>query len=90
MLSADLGETSVNQLRPQFRTAIDSLKVGEVSQPIRTDVGLHLIAVCSRHAAGVEDATRADVTDRLKGEQLSMFARRYLRDLRNSAEIETR
>ena len=90
VLSADLGETAVNQLRPQFRDAVEKLKVGEVSAPIRTDVGLHLIAVCSRHAAGVEGVTRADVTDRLKGEQLSMFARRYLRDLRNSAEIETR
>ena len=90
VLAADLGETAVNQLRPQFRTAVDGLKVGEVSGPIRTDVGLHLIAVCSRHAAGVEGVTRADITDRLRGEQLSMFARRYLRDLRNTAEIETR
>ena len=90
VLSADLGETAVNQLRPAFRTAVEQMKVGEVSQPIRTDVGLHLIAVCARHAAGVEGVTRADVTDRLRGEQLSMFARRYLRDLRNSAEIETR
>jgi peptidyl-prolyl cis-trans isomerase SurA len=90
VLAADLGETSVDQLRPAFRDAVQQLKVGDVSAPIRTDVGLHLIAVCSRHAAGVEGVTRADVTDRLRGEQLSMFARRYLRDLRNSAEIETR
>jgi peptidyl-prolyl cis-trans isomerase SurA len=90
VLAADLGETSVNQLRPAFRQAVETMKVGEISQPIRTDVGLHLIAVCSRHAAGVEGVTRADITDRLRGEQLSMFARRYLRDLRNSAEIETR
>jgi peptidyl-prolyl cis-trans isomerase SurA len=90
VLAADLGETGVNQLRPLFRDAVEKLKVGEVSSPIRTDVGLHLIAVCSRHAAGVEGVTKADITDRLRGEQLSMFARRYLRDLRNSAEIETR
>ncbi len=90
VLAADLGETAVNQLRPAFRDAVDSLKVGEVSTPIRTDVGLHLIAVCARHAANVDGVTRTDITDRLRGEQLSMFARRYLRDLRSSAEIETR
>ena len=90
VLSADLGETSLTQLRPAFREAVDKMKVGEISAPIRTDVGLHLIAVCSRHAAGVEGVTKADITDRLRGEQLSMFSRRYLRDLRNSAEIETR
>jgi peptidyl-prolyl cis-trans isomerase SurA len=90
VISGDLGETAVNELRPAFRQAVDALRVNEVSQPIRTDVGLHLIAVCSRHARGVEGVTRTDISDRLRGEQLSMFARRYLRDLRNSAEIETR
>ena len=90
VLAADLGETAVDQLRPAFRSAVDTLKVGEVSQPIRTDVGLHLVEVCARHAASAVGVTRADITDRLRGEQLSMFARRYLRDLRSSAEIETR
>ena len=90
VLAADLGETAVDQLRPSFREAVGALKVGEVSAPIRTDVGLHIIAVCARHAAGVDGVTRADITDRLRGEQLSMFARRYLRDLRSSAEVETR
>ncbi len=90
VLAADLGETEVKDLRPAFQDTVMRLKVNEVSQPIRTDVGLHLIAVCARHANGVSGVTKADITDRLRGEQLSMFARRYLRDLRNSAEIETR
>ena len=90
VLAADLGETELKDLRPAFRDTVKKLKVNEVSQPIRTDVGLHLIAVCARHAIGVSGVTRTDVTDRIRGEQLSMFARRYLRDLRNSAEIETR
>jgi peptidyl-prolyl cis-trans isomerase SurA len=90
VVAADLGETEVKDLRPAFQTAVANLKVDEVSEPIRTDVGLHLIAVCSRHASGVAAVTKADITDRLRGEQLSMFARRFLRDLRNSATIETR
>lgn len=90
VVAADLGETEVKDLRPAFQKAVDTLKIDEVSQPIRTDVGLHLIAVCSRHASGVAAVTKADITDRLRGEQLSMFARRFLRDLRNSATIETR
>ncbi len=90
ILVADLGETELKDLRPAFRDTVERLKVNEVSQPIRTDVGLHLIAVCARHASGVSGVTRTDITDKIRGEQLSMFARRYLRDLRNSAEIETR
>ncbi len=90
VLTADLGETDIKDLRPAFRDTVEKLKVNEVSQPVRTDVGLHLIAVCARHASGVSGVTRTDITDKIRGEQLSMFARRYLRDLRNSAEIETR
>ncbi|MGC1301178.1 MAG: peptidylprolyl isomerase [Caulobacteraceae bacterium] len=90
VVAADLGETEVKDLRPAFQKALDTLKIDEISQPIRTDVGLHLIAVCTRHASGVAPVTKADITDKLRGEQLSMFARRFLRDLRNSATIETR
>jgi peptidyl-prolyl cis-trans isomerase SurA len=90
VIAGDLGVTEVKDLRPAFQTAVHALRVDEVSEPIRTDVGLHLIAVCSRRASGVQPVTREDITDRMRGEQLSMFSRRYLRDLRNSATIETR
>jgi peptidyl-prolyl cis-trans isomerase SurA len=86
----DLGETELKDLRPSFQTAIAHLKVGQVSEPVRTDTGMHLIVVCERHAGGARAVTRADIEDKLRGEQFDMFARRFLRDLRNSATIETR
>ncbi len=46
--------------------------------------------VCERHAAGARATTRAAITSRLEGEQYDMYGRRFLRDLRNSAMIETR
>ena len=90
VLTTNLGETNVDRLRPAFRDIVEKLKVNDVSTPIRTDVGLHLIALCARHAADAPGVTRTDITDKIRGEQLSMFAKRYLRDLRSSAEIETR
>lgn len=90
VVAGDLGEADVKDLRPDFRDAIAGLKAGEITDPIRTDVGLHLIAVCARRQAGVQLPSRSDVEDRLEDDQLSMIARRYLRDLRNSATIETR
>jgi peptidyl-prolyl cis-trans isomerase SurA len=90
VVAADLGETEIKDLRPSFQTAIAHLKVGQVSEPVRTDAGLHLIVVCERHAGGARAVTRADIEDKLRGEQFDMFARRFLRDLRNSATIETR
>lgn len=88
--AGDLGETNIEDLSPDFRHAIDGLKPGEVSAPVRTGQGLHLIEVCGRHVGGAKETTRADVENRIYGEQLGMIARRFLRDLRNSAAIENR
>lgn len=90
VVAGDLGEAEASDLAPQFREASDALKVGEVSQPIRTTAGLHLVALCGRRAAGQDQANRDQIEQRLMGQQLSMVARRYMRDLRNSATIETR
>ncbi len=90
VVSGDLGEADVKDLRADFRAAARALGVGQVSDPIRTDVGLHLIAVCARRQAGVALPSRDEVESRLQDEQLSLVSRRYLRDLRNSATIETR
>lgn len=90
VVAGDLGEAEVADLAPQFRAAAETLKVGEVSDPIRTQAGLHLVAVCGRKSAGDTQADKQQIEQRLFGQQLSMIARRYMRDLRNSATIETR
>jgi peptidyl-prolyl cis-trans isomerase SurA len=89
-VSGDLGEAETKDLAPAFRDAADALKVGEVSAPIRTEVGLHLIAVCGRRHGGASAMTSEQIENRLYGQELSMIAKRQLRDLRNSATIETR
>lgn len=90
VVAGDLGEAEIADLAPAFRDAAEKLKVNEVSDPIRTPVGLHLVAVCSRRTAGAAQADKEQVERRLRGQQLSMIARRYMRDLRNSATIETK
>jgi peptidyl-prolyl cis-trans isomerase SurA len=90
LVEGDLGETEASELAPQFREIVDTLKVGQVGGPVRTNAGLHLIALCGRRPSGAKSATRDDLENRLYGEQLSMVAKRFLRDLRNSATIESR
>lgn len=90
VVAGDLGETEVGELSPEFKTVVDTLKDGEIGGPVRTKAGLHMIAVCGRKASGGRVASRTEIQDRLENEQLSMIARRFLRDLRNSATIESR
>lgn len=90
VVAGDLGEAEVKDLAPGFRDAVQTLKAGDVSTPIRTDAGLHLIAVCDKHMGGAGVLTAAQIQDRLYGQELAMISKRELRDLRNSATIETR
>lgn len=90
VLAADLGEAEIKDLAPDFRQAAETLQPGQISQPIRTSAGLHLVAVCGKHASGEQAQGHDQIESRLYGQQLSMIARRYMRDLRNSATIETR
>lgn len=90
VIAADLGEADLNDLRGPFKEAAEKLQAGQVSDPIRTDVGLHLVAVCTKRAGGSKLPSRNDVSNRLFAEQLTVMSKRYLRDLRNSATIEAR
>jgi peptidyl-prolyl cis-trans isomerase SurA len=90
VISADLGEADLADLRGPFKEAAEKLPAGSVSDPIRTDVGMHLVAVCAKHSGGSSLPSRTDITNRLQSEQLAVMSRRYLRDLRNSATIEAR
>lgn len=90
VMAGDLGEAEVKDLSPAFRQAAETLEVGQLSAPIRTDAGLHLIAVCGRKLGGAQSMTPEQIENRLTGQQLAMISKRYMRDLRNSATIETR
>ena len=90
VVAADLGEAEINDLSGPFKAAAEKLSPDQVSEPIRTDVGLHLVAVCSKRSGGANIPSRAEIQNRMMSEQLAVMSRRYLRDLRNSADIETR
>ncbi|MFC3069928.1 peptidylprolyl isomerase [Phenylobacterium soli] len=90
VVAGDLGEAEMNDLAPQFKEVAQTLSVGQVSEPIRTNVGLHLVAVCGKRASGGPAVDHDAIENRLYGQQLSMISRRYMRDLRTSATIETR
>ena len=66
----DLGEFGKGQMVPEFENAVFNMKAGEVSAPIQTQFGYHIIKVASINEG--EDAKFEDVKDRDKQLVMSM------------------
>ena len=88
LLGSDLGEADVANLAPQFQQVARTAEVNSVSAPVRTPLGIHLLAVCGRRVGGPDAPTAQQVENRLQNQNLAMLARRYIRDLRADALIE--
>lgn len=88
--AGDLGEAEVKDLSPAFKDAAEKLQINQVSDPIRTDVGLHLVAVCGRRDSSVQLPTRDQMRSELENQKLALIARREMLNLRSAATIETR
>ena len=84
----DLG-WSASAYPPAFQSALDLLKVGEVSGPVTTDYGIHLIKLLELRegSASYEDA-KAQVRADLLAEKRAAAVDALLKELRKSAKIE--
>ncbi|MDQ8029750.1 MAG: peptidylprolyl isomerase, partial [Brevundimonas sp.] len=88
LLGADLGEADVQNLAPQFQQVARSSEIGTISSPVRTPLGVHLLAVCGRRVGGTEAPDARVVENQLFRQTLATLGRRYMRDLREDALIE--
>jgi peptidyl-prolyl cis-trans isomerase SurA len=88
LLGADLGEADVQNLAPQFQQVARSAEIGSVSSPVRTPLGVHLLAVCGRRVGGAEAPNTRQIENQLFRQNLATLGRRYMRDLREDALIE--
>ncbi|HSV19297.1 MAG TPA: peptidylprolyl isomerase, partial [Casimicrobiaceae bacterium] len=87
----DLGWLSPGDTVPDFEKAMDKLKPNEVSAPVRTPFGWHLIQVLERRKQDVTEAKRRDqarqaLRERKSDEQFADF----LRQLRDRTYVEYR
>lgn len=90
----NLGEMKLTDLSQQIQDALSKTQAGEPTQPFRSSAGIEIIARCDKRAAPLPTVwqmpTRDDVEKQLFQQQISMLARRYIRDLKREANVETR
>ena len=64
-----------------------SLPEGQLSEPFRRADSVMLAMICGKEASGLD---RERITENLRLEQLELISRRYMRDLRRSANVDIR
>ncbi|WP_417496686.1 peptidylprolyl isomerase [Maricaulis sp.] len=85
-----LGAIGADSLLPQVRNALTPLREGENTGVLQTAAGLQGLIVCERTITGPGVPSRDDLESQLRGQQLSLHSRRWLRDLRRDGTVEIR
>ena len=76
---------------PEFERVMGTLKVGEISQPFKSNFGWHLLQVLERRAAGLtQDRKRMQARQALKERKADDAYQEWLRLLRDRTYVEMR
>ena len=87
----DLGWASPGQFVPEFEEAMNSLRLGEISAPLVSRFGVHLIRVDERRQSRLSDREQRDIVRGLVRERKAAEAlQTWAQDLRSRAYVEYR
>lgn len=87
----ELGWVNPGEMVPAFETAMDTLAVDEISEPLRTQYGWHLIEVLERREHdSTDEVRRKNARDTLRALKLEPALQSWLRRLRDEAFVDVR
>jgi peptidyl-prolyl cis-trans isomerase SurA len=87
----DLGEIFPGDTVPEFERVMNTLKVGEISDPVETQFGEHLIQVLGRHTQDVPEArVRLLARQAIHDRKLDEAYQDWVRSVRDEAYVEIR
>ncbi len=86
----DIGYFSRGQMVPEFERAAAGLKVGQLSGPVKTSYGYHIIKVTDRKTGPVVEFDRVKdvIYQRLSGERQKEAFDKYITEIRKNYKIE--
>jgi len=87
-----IGPVNIDELAPALQKVLQNIKVGEVSEIIRTQRGYQILALESRTETKIKtfDEARSEISDKIAEQKRRSETQRYLEKLRSQATITWR
>lgn len=85
----DIGFLPLAQLTPEMRPAVEQLKTGDVSAPVQSAAGFHILKLADLRPAGVTpfDQVKGELRAALRSQRQELAARAYLEGLLNAGTV---
>jgi peptidyl-prolyl cis-trans isomerase SurA len=87
----DMGWVGPGDTVPEFEKAMNALKINEISEPVRTQFGWHIIQVTERREQDMgKEAARLKARQEIRARKSEEAYQDWLRELRDRAYVEYR
>ncbi|TDF82604.1 peptidylprolyl isomerase [Pseudomonas sp. H9] len=85
----DIGPQPLAQLLPEVRGVVTRLKVGEVSEPLQSSLGFHVIKLTESQPARIAtlDEVRGQLREALRAQRQEQAAKQYVDDVLNLSTL---
>lgn len=87
-VGGELGWVQLKQIDPLFAEAMISLKLGQISKPVRTSFGLHLIQVLQEREPAGASSLESQVQQQIFSQRIDEAMEDLLNDLKQVAVVE--
>ena len=90
-LGGDLGWSGPGTFVPEFETVVDSLEIGVISEPFRSQFGWHILEVLDRRVYdNTEDLKRRNCDSRIRNSKMADESLLWIQRLRDEAFVDSR